>query len=600
MPEQLTLQTPDERDAALAAPRHELTDDSATNETPPRNSPTHNLLRADAHTNISPLERERLKARAEIAAHYDRLAARRDEWRARNNYYHETVAALCRAVIPAGKSVLELGSGTGHLLASVRPREGVGVDLSLRMSELARRKHPQLNFIQADAEQLPLARTFDYVIMSDLVGHLTDVWQTLRNLHHVCNPETRVVVTTYNFLWQPLLAAAERLGLKMPQPAQNWLGVGDLENLFRLADFRIEQSFTRLLVPARVPVVGEWLNRLPQHNRLLSHFGLLNFFVLRPATNDEATRDAAMDREAASREARGVVTGGEIDATPTRAQSHVVSVVVPCRNEAGNIAACVARVPSMGARTEIVFVDGDSTDGTVEEIEREIERWRGVKEIKLIHQVPRGETRREDDDATSRDGGETRETRAANLMLKLGKGDAVRKGFAAAEGDVLMILDADLTVPPEDLPKFYDAIASGKGQLINGTRLVYPLADQSMKSLNFLGNKFFSWLFTWLLSQRIKDTLCGTKVLRRADYERIVAARSHFGDFDPFGDFDLLFGAARLKLKITELPVRYQRRTAGESKVRVLRHGWLLARMCIVGFLRLKAQPWLARLRRRH
>jgi glycosyltransferase involved in cell wall biosynthesis len=235
----------------------------------------------------------------------------------------------------------------------------------------------------------------------------------------------------------------------------------------------------------------------------------------------------------------------------------------------------------MGARTEIVFVDGDSTDGTVAEIEREMMRWRGTKEIKLIHQVARSETR------------------AANLMLKLGKGDAVRKGFAAATGDVLMILDADLTVPPEDLPKFYDAISRGKGELINGTRLVYPLADQSMKSLNFVGNKSFSWLFTWLLGQRIKDTLCGTKVLRRADYERIASARSHFGDFDPFGDFDLLFGAARLKLKITELPVRYQRRTAGESKVRVFRHGWLLARMCVVGFLRLKAQPLLARLSRR-
>jgi SAM-dependent methyltransferase len=572
LPEHLTLQTTDDRAAPHAAPRREATRDAATNETQPRDSSTHAVLRADAHTD-SPLERERLKARAEITAHYDHLAARRDEWRARNSYYHETVAGLCRSVIAPGKSVLELGSGTGDLLAAVRPREGVGVDLSLRMNERARLKHPQLNFIQADAEQPPLARTFDFVIMSDLVGHLTDVWQTLHNLHRVCTAETRIVVTTYNFLWQPVLAAAERLGLKMPQPAQNWLGVGDLENLFRLADFRVERSCVRLLVPARVPVVGEWLNRLPQHSRFLSHFGLLNFFVLRPATRDEARKDT-------TEEGTNAAPTQSHRSSSRQSQSHAVSVVVPCRNEAGNVAACVARVPSMGARTEIVFVDGDSTDGTVEEIEREMMRWRGVKEIKLIHQVERGETR------------------AANLMLKLGKGDAVRKGFAAATGDVLMILDADLTVPPEDLPKFYDAISRGKGELINGTRLVYPLADQSMKSLNFLGNKFFSWLFTWLLSQRIKDTLCGTKVLRREDYERIAAARSHFGDFDPFGDFDLLFGAARLKLKITELPVRYQRRTAGESKVRVVRHGWLLARMCAVGFLRLKAQPWLTRLSR--
>lgn len=507
----------------------------------------------------SPLESERLRARAEIVAHYDRLAPQRDRWRARNSYYHETIAALCRAVIPAGGSVLELGSATGDLLAALAPREGVGVDLSPRMTERAREKYPQLTFIEGDAEQLPLARTFDYVVMSDLTGHLSDVWQTFRDLRRICHAETRVVVTTYNFLWQPVLNIAEWLGLKMPQPAQNWLGVADLENLFRLTDFDIEQSFTRMLAPLRVPLVGDWLNRVPERSRLFSHFGLINFFVLRPATREQSA-----------------MSDGE-----ERAQSHTVSVVVPCRNEAGNIAACVARLPAMGARTEIVFVDGDSTDGTIAEIEREIERWRGVKEIKLIHQIARGEAR------------------AANLMLKLGKGDAVRKGFAAASGDVLMILDADLTVPPEDLPKFYDAIARGKGRLINGTRLVYPLADQSMKTLNFAGNKFFSWLFSWLLAQRIKDTLCGTKVLRRADYERIASARTYFGDFDPFGDFDLLFGAARLKLKITELPVRYQRRTAGESKVRVLRHGWLLARMCLVGFWRLKAQPFVARLRRR-
>ncbi|CAN5342801.1 hypothetical protein BH18ACI2_BH18ACI2_16050 [soil metagenome] len=237
----------------------------------------------------------------------------------------------------------------------------------------------------------------------------------------------------------------------------------------------------------------------------------------------------------------------------------------------------------MGARSELIFVDGASTDGTVAEIEHQIERWQGEKDIKLIHQVPPG------------DGRGAASYGAANRMLKLGKGDAVRKGFAAASGDVLMILDADLTVPPEDLPKFFDAISKKKGDFINGTRLVYPLAEQSMKTLNLLGNKFFSQVFTWLLDQRIKDTLCGTKALHQTDYRRIAAARHYFGEFDPFGDFDLLFGAARLGLKIVEMPVRYQRRTAGESKVRVVSHGILLARMCAIGFWKFKAAPWLSR-----
>jgi glycosyltransferase involved in cell wall biosynthesis len=235
-----------------------------------------------------------------------------------------------------------------------------------------------------------------------------------------------------------------------------------------------------------------------------------------------------------------------------------VTVVIPCRNERGNIESAVRRTPRMGRETDIVFVDGSSTDGTPAEIERVIAahpEWR----ITLLHQ-----------------GSGT------------GKGDAVRKGFAAATGDVLMILDADLTVPPEDLPKFYRALASGKGEFINGTRLVYPMERQAMRTLNLLGNKFFSLAFTWLLEQRFRDTLCGTKVLFRRDYEKIAANRAYFGDFDPFGDFDLIFGASKLNLRIVEVPVRYRERTYGVTNIRRFSHGWLLLRMCVLAFYKLK------------
>ena len=162
-----------------------------------------------------------------------------------------------------------------------------------------------------------------------------------------------------------------------------------------------------------------------------------------------------------------------------------------------------------------------------------------------------------------------------------GKGDAVRKGFAAASGDVLFILDADLTVPPEDLPKFYAAVAEGRGEFVNGTRLVYPMEGQAMRFLNLLGNKFFSVTLSHILEQRLKDTLCGTKVLLRRDYERVAANRAFFGDFDPFGDFDLLFGAAKQNLKIVEMPIRYRDRTYGETKIDRFRHGAILARMTL-------------------
>jgi SAM-dependent methyltransferase/glycosyltransferase involved in cell wall biosynthesis len=483
---------------------------------------------------------------AQIRAHFDRYAPERDEWKRRNGYYHETLARLCQAVIPPSARVLELGCGTGDLLASVRPGLGVGIDVSGSMLRAARAKYPGLHFIQGDVGCLPLNGTFDYVILSDLVGHLSDIQSTLDGLRAVTHPGTRIIVTYYNFVWQPMLQLGVRLGLNMPQHQQNWLGMADIRNLLTLSDFVVQQEGVRVLVPRRVPLIGDWLNERLVNHPLLRWSALVQYFVARPMP--ETPADASLS----------------------------CTVLIPCRNEAGNIAGAVERTPMMGSRTELIFVDGDSSDGTVERIEEEIVRWRGIKDIRLIHQV----VRQSEAAATS--------GTPSDLMLSLGKGDAVRKGFAAATCDVLMILDADLTVPPEELPKFFKAIAQGKGRFINGTRLVYPLEDEAMKFFNMLGNKFFSWVFTWLLGQRIKDTLCGTKVLRKADYERIAAGRAYFGDFDPFGDFDLLFGAARLGLPLIEVPVRYRRRVFGDSKVRLIKHGILLLRMSWIGFLRLR------------
>ena len=494
--------------------------------------------------------------KAQIAAHFDRYAPERDNWKRRNRYYYQELERLCREYIPPGKAVLELGCGTGDLLASVQPAFGVGLDLSLGMIQVARRKYRSLHFLQGDTEAIPLSGMFDFVILSDLIGHLHDIQMTLERIRRVCKPETRIVITYYNFVWQPILTLGERIGMKMPQQRQNWLGMADIENLLYLCDYEVVEEGVRLLLPKRIPILADWLNEWLGHHPLFRWAALVQYFVARP-----------------------------LPETPVR-DNLTCSVIVPCRNEAGNIAAAVERTPQMGAHTELIFVDGDSSDGTVEEIERQITRWEGIKDIRLIHQVPRRET-----SATATD-------TPANLMLRLGKGDAMRKGFAAAQGDVLMILDADLAVPPEDLPKFFEAIAQDKGRFINGTRLVYPLEDEAMKFLNMVGNKVFSWIFTWLLDQRIKDTLCGTKVLFKSDYEQIAAGRSYFGDFDPFGDFDLLFGAARLGLPIVEVPVRYRRRTYGDSKVRVLKHGILLARMSWVGFRKLKIKPALERVLR--
>ncbi|MBI4872209.1 MAG: glycosyltransferase [Candidatus Riflebacteria bacterium] len=484
-----------------------------------------------------------LATREERRAYYDHAAASRDEWLDRHSYYHDELLRLHRQMIPEGRSVLQIGCGTGRLLADLAPSRGVGVDFSPEMVRRARERYPQLEFVAGDAESLPLRQTFDYVVLSNVLGDLYDIWRAFRELLEVTRPDSRVIITHYNFLWEPLIKAGERLGVKAPQFYQNWLSVEDIANLLALNGFKVIRQGYRVLLPVRVPLLSDLSNRVLAKLPLLRNLGLVSFLAAR--------RQSRPPSDAAER--------------------LTCSVIIPTRNERGNVEGAVERTPRMGAHTELIFVDGDSTDGTVEKIEEMIAKYKDSKDIKLIHQVPRGSPEA-----------------ATGKMLRLGKGDAVRKGFDAARGDVLLILDSDLTVEPEELPRFFLALAEEHGELVNGTRLVYQMEAQAMRFLNLLANKAFSVLFTWLLEQRVKDTLCGSKALLRRDYQRIEAGRSYFGDFDPFGDFDLLFGAAKLNLSIVEVPVHYRARTYGDIKIQRWRHGVLLLRMCVTALFKLK------------
>jgi len=484
-------------------------------------------------TSQGPASTAAATAKQDLIQHLDQEAANRDVWKKRNGYYHQEIESLCASLIPPNSRILEIGCSTGGLLAALKPSYGKGLDFSQRCIEIARTKHPHLSFDLDDAEDLRCQEKYDIVVMSDLVGYLFDIWKAFRNLRQVTHPGTRVVITYYNALWEPILRAAQAMGLKARQEHQNWLSLDDIENQLNLNGYEVIRRGYRLLMPVRIPLLSRWVNRyaaaLPGFRQLC----LVEYLVAR-----ERGAGPAVSTEA-----------------------YTTSVIIPCRNESGNIEDAVRTVPRMGRQTEIIFVDGNSTDGTQALIEQQIQKHKGAKDISLIHQGP-----------------------------GRGKGDAVRKGFQAAKGDFLFILDADLTVPASDLPKFFKAIAENEGELINGTRLVYPMQEDAMRFLNLLANKLFSLLFTWLLDQKIKDTLCGTKVISRRNYEALSANRSFFGDFDPFGDFDLLFGAAKLNLKIVEIPVRYRARTYGDTKISRFRHGLLLFRMCGIAMRKLKFQ----------
>lgn len=475
---------------------------------------------------LSPLLADRTTDRAYLEFQsqrvkvWDRIAVEKPRFDL-SGYYHNRLITLYRSLIRPGLDVIELGCGTGDLLAAVEPRLGVGVDFSGEMIALARARHPDLDFHREDVHDMSIDGTFDVVIISDLINDLWDVQAVLDRVTRLCKPETRIVLNFYNRLWQGPLSLARRLGMAKPVLGQNWLSPRDVENLLHLSGFEVVSTTKEILLPVGIPLLATMFNRVLAKIWPIDNLGLTRFVVARP---DPARFG------------------------PSAGPAPSVSIVIPARNEAGHIRDILERTPRMGSGTELIFVEGNSTDGTFEVIAEAVAEL-GDPDVRLYRQSG------------------------------VGKGDAVRFGFEQASGDILMILDADMTVAPEDLPRFYRAIVSGSGEFINGVRLVYPMEKEAMRFLNYLGNRFFGMLFSWLLRQPVRDTLCGTKVLTRKAYDDIAAGRAYFGDFDPFGDFDLLFGAARNSLKITDVPIRYRERTYGSTNIDRWRHGVLLLKM---------------------
>jgi len=462
--------------------------------------------------------------------HWNQVALQKEREKRPGAYYHKLVHHYYRFLFPRGLRILELGCGQGELLASLKPSFGVGCDFSGEMICRAAQKHPELFFIQADVHELPIKEQFDVIILSDLVNDLWDVQMLFEKIHPLTCPGTRLVLNFYNNIWRIPLGAVKRLGLGADLLEQNWFSPNDVFNLLQLTGFEVINHRSFILFPLELSFLSHLANRYLVNFPPFSWLALTNFVLARRSPN----QSQRLSRKDFS-----------------------VSVIVPARNEAGNIKNIMQRVTDLGEKTELIFVEGHSSDNTFETIKGLTEGLADEK-YKVFRQPGNG------------------------------KGDAVRLGFEKAAGDILIILDADLTVLPEDLPRFVDALASGRGEFINGVRLVYPLENQSMRFLNMVGNKFFSLVFSWLLGQPIKDTLCGTKVLWKRNYEIIARNRHYFGDFDPFGDFDLLFGAAKLNFKIADMPIRYRSRTYGATNIARWRHGWQLLKMVVFAAKRIK------------
>jgi SAM-dependent methyltransferase len=333
-------------------------------------------------------------------AHWNHIAKKSAAWSGLGGFYHRQLEYYYRLMVSPGMRILEVGCAQGDLLAALKPAVGVGVDFSEAMIKRASKRYRGLHFVQADASELPLNDPFDIIILSDLVNDLWDVQAVFEKLAELSHSGTRLIINTYSRLWEIPLSLAQRLGLSKPTLAQNWLTVEDITNLLRLAEFEVIKHTREILLPLSIPLASIVANRILVKLWPFSQVALTNFIIARPLWISKRHRSSKRPR---------------------------VSVIIPARNERDNIEDIFTRIPDMGCGTELVFVEGHSRDDTYAAIARAMAKYPECSS-RLLKQT--GE----------------------------GKGDAVRSGFASASGEILMILDADLTVPPEDLTRFYQAL----------------------------------------------------------------------------------------------------------------------------------------------
>jgi len=447
-------------------------------------------------------------------------AAMLDRWRRRNPFYHQRKIEYLQFVVPPDESVLLLGCEDGALLDALLPSRGVGVDASTNAAWLGRKRYPKYEFITSPDYDIDSDERFAYVILNDMAGYVNDLFMLLTALRRHTTPSSRIVIVQHNYLWRPVLRFAARLGLKRPERFRNWLSVGDLRVFLEATGFEPIGVRPKLFCPKRLLGVGPAINWMSGLLPFVGRLASTEVLVARPG-------DRALN-----------------------AARKTASIVLTTRDERANIEPMVKSIPELGAHTEILFVEGHSSDGTREEIERVIRAY-PERNIRLLVQ----------------DG--------------IGQGDAIRKGFNEATGDVVILLEADRTSPPEDVLKVFDVVASGRAEYVNGSRFVYPRQPGSMPTLNVIGNALFAAWFTWFLGQRTSDVLCGVKAIDRVQFRRVLRNWGFLGLYDPFGDFELAFGAARLGLKISEVPTRYACRQYGVPKTKPLRHGWMLLRMML-------------------
>src|SRR5262249_18318887 len=381
------------------------------------------------------------------------------------------------------------------------------------------------------------------ILLNGNLNYSHDVQALLASVKCKLGRTSRLIAVVYNPYLRWIYVLASRLGVRKAEQPCTFITVNDLRHLGRLSGFELVSIRNCVHVPLRLFGIGTLANRILPVVPLLRWLAFTCVATFRPISGPGTVKDPSL------------------------------SIIVPARNEEGNIEECLRRLPDFsGIPVEVIFVEGNSSDGTWPAIQRVVAESVGSRfRVRGYRQTGQG------------------------------KHDAVRLGIEKATNDLVIILDADLTMPPEMLARFYVAYRDGFADFVNGHRLMYPMEKDAMRFLNWLGNIFFAKLVSRLADVRVGDSLCGTKLLRRADYALIEAWRRNIGIVDPFGDFELLFFASTLRLGIIDVPIRYKARSYGATNIRRFTDGFLLLRYCARAFVRFKlgATPVAGRVARR-
>ncbi|MDD4938703.1 MAG: glycosyltransferase [Candidatus Omnitrophica bacterium] len=433
-----------------------------------------------------------------VKQHFNRIAAEYDYWKKKNDYYYSLIKDFYRKNIPPGSSVLELGCATGQILASVEPKRGVGIDISDSLITLAKSKYPQYEFNVADVEEFTFSEKFDYCVMSDLIDHLHNIPRAIQSAYGALKPGGKLIITSINPLWNPLFGLLEKMRLKMPEGPHCFIPNRFLEFFCQMKGFKTVCKGALIFIPKKIIFIGGILNRIIPKTPLLNRFCWVQTLIV--SKDQKAKLDLSC------------------------------SVIVAAYNEEENIAECVERVPDIGREYEIIVINDGSKDKTPE----------------ILTALAR----------------KKHNLRVINFPENRGKASAIEEGIRAARKEVIIILDADMSVAPEDIPLFVEPLERGIADFINGTRLIYDMQKHAMAQVKRIANFILAVLFSALNQLRLTDTLCGTKAFFRKDFQDIKIRG------EKWGDLVLLEHAKRKGLRIREIPIRYYTRTGGVSKMR--------------------------------